>query len=222
MWLEVNVSDGELPEVLEYLFAFFDKHLVRVYRAQTHVILRKRKRIVFIKIDLRADAQKTRGSHEGTNLDSPPPAEVNAPGAVLDGDAPAEGDEPAHLQRLDAIGQATNQLLRLGRPRVLRPVEVHLGGGRLDRTSRVARETDVMVEDRPRSERLSLFEEDGVGRVGFDGCCVRVRLPDWFALRGTGTRRTPGSCVGVGAWVGRAGSGMGGRAHVGRQANDGH
>ena len=138
-----------------------------------------------------------------TNLDSPPPAKVNTPRAVLDRDPPAERDEPAHLQRLDAIRQAAYPLLRLRRPRVVRPVDVHLRDGRLDRAPRVAREANVEVEDRPRREDLSFFEEGGVGRVRFDGGRVRVRFPDCAA--GRGIKELP---VGTG-W-----------AHVGRQEKD--
>ena len=125
--------------------------------------------------------QDARGNN--TNLDGPPPAEVNAPRAVLDRDAPAERDEAAHLQRLDAVRQAAYPLLRLRRARVVQAVDVHLRDGRLDRAPRVAREADVEVKDRSRREDLALFEEDGVGRVRFDGRCVRVRLPDWCARR---------------------------------------
>jgi len=139
-----------------------------------------------------------------TNLDSPPPAEVNTPRAVLDRDSPAERDEPAHLQRLDAIRQAAYPLLRLRRPRVVRPVDVHLRDGRLDRAPRVTREANVEVEDRPCREDLSFFEEGGVGRVRFDGGCVRVRLPDCAA----------------GSWA-DGGRGVGaGWAEVSRQEND--
>lgn len=80
------------------------------------------------------------------------------------------------------------------------------------------------VEDGTRRERLSLFEEDGVGRVGFDGRRVRVRLPDcsFFAFffffspcAGSGRgvlRRGRALGVGVGGWGTRdrgiEGSGM--------------
>lgn len=68
-------------------------------------------------------------------------------------------------------------LVRLGRVRVQRHVGVHLRDGRLERAQRVPGEADVQVLHGSRRQRLALRDEEGVGRVGFDRVCVRVRLP---------------------------------------------
>lgn len=105
-----------------------------------------------------------------------PPAKIDAPRPVLEGDAPANRNETLRLERFYAIRYVPYHLLRLrGRPYfgihslVCRLVEVDLGHRRLNCAQRIAREVYVdFVYGRDR-QRIAFLDGDGVGWVSFDG-----------------------------------------------------
>ena len=118
---------------------------------------------------------------ERTNLDTFPPAEVDAPRLVLEGDAPAERDEAPHLQRLYAERYPPYQLLRLRRrPRIRvnlpvgRPVQVDFRHGRLEHALRVPRKGHVDFEHGLGREFLAILDEGGVRWVRLDSGGVRL------------------------------------------------
>jgi len=121
MRLEMYVRDGELGEIFENLFGLFHKYLVFVQCTQTHVVLY--------------------GS---------PPAKVDAPRLVLEGDAPTNRDKARRLERFYAVRYAPYHLLRLRRwPHIgfhllaRRLVKVDFGHGRQNRAQRIPREVYV-------------------------------------------------------------------------------
>jgi hypothetical protein len=144
--LEMYVRDREVFKAIEYLVALLYEHLLRVQRAQIHVVLPRTKKKKGV-LRIRSKGSRTRYKQKrGTNLDGPPPGEVDASRAVLDRDAPAERDEPAREEGLGAVRQSAHalmHLLRLGRIRVQRHVGVHLRDGRLERAQRVPGDADV-------------------------------------------------------------------------------
>ena len=96
MRLEMYMRDDEFSEAFEYLFSLFYEDLVPIQSAQTHMFLSKTEGLVK-KIEPSYDKwAEQKGT--GTDLDTPPPIEVGAHRAVLNVDAPAERDEPPHLQ----------------------------------------------------------------------------------------------------------------------------
>lgn len=110
MRFEMYVRDGEVGKTFENLFGLFHEYLVFVQCTHTHVVLY--------------------GS---------PPAKVNAPRRILEGNAPADRDEARRLEGFYAVRQAPYHLLCLRRRHrfgvhlfVYRLVKVDFGHWRLD------------------------------------------------------------------------------------------
>lgn len=86
-----------------------------------------------------------KGWQKKTDRYGSPPAKIDAPRPILEGDAPANRDEAWRLERFYAIRYVPYQLLRLRcrphfgiHPLVCRLVEVDLGHGRPNRAQRIS------------------------------------------------------------------------------------
>ncbi len=94
MQFEMYVRDRQLGETFEYLFGLFHKYFMIVQHSQTHVVLSKEteteteREICSIFL-----LQRKALGKQKTDLDRSPPAKVNAPRPVLEGNAPAHRDE---------------------------------------------------------------------------------------------------------------------------------
>ena len=68
MRFKVYVRDGELCQAFEYFFSLFQKYLVFVQRAQTHVVLSKRNKSV------QPSKESTSNWMKRTSIDLHPPS----------------------------------------------------------------------------------------------------------------------------------------------------
>ena len=170
------VRNGELGEAFEDLFGLFHKSLVSIQCTQTHVVLSKEKKTRddeaqrFVTSGTKGLAAKRK---EKTDLHGSPPANVDAPRPVLEGNSPAIRDEARRLEGLYEVHRVPYHLLRLRRrprlgihPLVRRLVKLDFVYRRLKHAQWIPRGAHVDFVYGTGHQRVAFLEDRVVGWIG--------------------------------------------------------